>query len=115
MTDKIPFNKLKDGDFLVKGHWLFIFDHFEPGRFNINAHAYLYKALFNLDDAYMTVPPFPKRGIGYYEDKYAELRYATNYERKLFMDSLKNKKYYYDEEAKIIRYNANEEGRLERG
>ena len=31
MTDKIPFNKLKDGDFLVKGHWLFIFDHFEPG------------------------------------------------------------------------------------
>jgi hypothetical protein len=115
MTDKIPFNKLKDGDFLVKGRWLFIFDHFEPGRFNINAHAFLYKALFNLNDACVDVPPFPTRGIGYYEDKYAELRYATNNERKLFMDKLKDKKYCYDEEAKIVRYNANEEGRLERG
>jgi len=115
MTDKIPFNKLKDGDFLVKGHWLFIFDHFEPGLINRDAHAFLYKALFNLDDAYMTVPPFPTRGIGYYEDKYTELRYATNYERKIFMYKLKKEKYSYDEETKIVRYNANEEGRLERG
>ena len=115
MTDKIPFNKLKGGDFLVKGRWLFIFDHFEPGRFNINAHAYLYKALFNLDGDYMTVPPLPTRGIGYYEDQYAELRYATNYERKLFMNNLKSRKYCYDEEAKIVRYNAYDEGRLERG
>jgi len=106
MTDKIPFYKLKDGDFLVKGNWLFIFDHFEPGLLNRNAHAFLYKALLHFNEDYMTVPPLgTSRGIGYYEDQYAELRYATNYERRMFMDKLKKGGYSYDEKAKIVKYN----------
>lgn len=102
MTDKIPFDKLNDGDFLVKGNWLFIFDHFEPGRLIRGGNIFFYKALVSLNDTYIHIPQFPTRGIGYYEDQYAELRYATNYERKMFMDKLKMKRYSYNEETKRI-------------
>ena len=104
MTDKIPFEDLKDGDFLVKEeHWVFILDHFEAGLVRPACNAFLYKALFTLGQPYgcCRIPMWPTRGIGYYEEC-RQLRYATNYEREQLLEELRARRYGYNEERKRV-------------
>ena len=101
MNNRIPIENLKDGDFLVKGGWIFIFDHFEPGQLNRNYNTFLYKALMNIGRVYVKIPRAPSRGIGYYEES-TTLRYATNKERKEMITALEVKGYTYNEETKRV-------------
>lgn len=100
MNNKIPISKLKDGDFcIMQNSWVFILDHFEQTIEGKN--VIIFKAFYSFDTNYIIVPEEPHGGIGYYEDC-GTLRYANNYERKMFMDKLKRKRYAYNEETKHI-------------
>ena len=97
--------ELKEGDMLwMRDNWIFIYDRLEPA--DNHDCAIVYKAVIHLreDDRighYVSIPPQPSRGIGYFSDA-RNLRLATNYEKEIFYYELRIRGFVYNEETKRV-------------
>ena len=101
MTDKYPW---KNGDILRFDDWLLIYDGYcNNNAMIIEDDVIAYHALYNLDSDYFSLGE--GIGIGSFRDS-MKIKYATNHEKKILFNVLKERGLYWDESAKHVRYSA---------
>jgi hypothetical protein len=99
--------ELKEGDMLwMRDNWIFIYDSLAPTPVLGHNDVIIYKAVIHLREDgrighYVSIPPQPSRGIGYFSDA-RNLRLATNYEKETFYDELRIRGFVYNEETKRV-------------